>query len=371
MSDRIGTILLLAGKIRFRGACLFLLNLLRGLKDAGHDARLLCSSFGLRDEARRLGVDALEWSGLPGSWRLALFRRARRQLLSDWGVRIIHIQGQKLGFFARRLVATSRVPMVLSPESFFFDTQRIRGIQRYAQRVIAMDQDVREDCVNRARIPKDEVVLVPQGIDLDLTPVSLPRIGERTAVIGCVGPLVGGGGQNVFLRCAREVLDSGRKAHFVIGGDGPNERKLRRLCAELRLSSHVTFASRISSFQSVLECLDVFVRPSIIGGLGFTLLQAMACGKAVIASGVGGSYSLIEDGSTGRLIEKGNTEALTSAVCELVDAPEQAQQFGRSARDFVRDNLKMQTAVTRTVAVYEAAIAAYEARKASGSSLAF
>ncbi|HRU93849.1 MAG TPA: glycosyltransferase, partial [Anaerolineae bacterium] len=153
------------------------------------------------------------------------------------------------------------------------------------------------------------------------------------------------------------ILDSGRRCQFMIAGDGPCEGSLRRLCDQLGLAHEVTFVTRLKEYLSALSCLDVFVRPTLSDGLGFTLLQAMACGKAVVATDVGGAYSLIEDGVTGRLVAKDRSDKLTEAIVDLLDHPAMAQQFGRNARDFARDRFPMQAAVQQTLAVYRDAMA--------------
>ena len=351
-----GTVLFLTGKVRFRGSCLFLLDMAKGLNDAGIKTALMCSSAGLEGEAERLGLSCREWASVPGAWRVLCSGKAAPRLLRARSVRLIHAHGQKLGPIGRRLLASARLPVVYTPQPFAFDTRRARRVQRYAQRVIAMDERLREDCVNRARIPKDRVELVRPGVDVDATPVSLPRAGERVPVVGSVGLMTGGEGQDVFLRSAREILDSGRKAQFVVAGDGPYEKKLRVLCEDLGLSANVTFVTRMAGCRGVIEALDVFVRPSLTAGLGYILAQAMAFGKAVVATDVGGVYNMIEDGRAGVLVDRGRSDLLTEAISGFLDEPERAQQFGWRAREFVRENYRIGAAVEKTIAVYESAI---------------
>ena len=357
MSPRIdGTVLFVTGKLRFRSSCLYLLDLAKGLRDAGVDVRVVCSSQGLRAEAEALGVPCREWTAIRGAWGMFLSGRAVRRFLRSERARLIHVHGQDLGPFATGLARRSRLPIVYTPQPFAFDPKEVRRITLLSRRVLALDQDLREDCVNQARAPRNRVVLVRQGVDLDATPLSLPRLGERVPVVGSVGPLLPGKGHDLFLRAARQILDSGREAHFVIAGDGPEEGKLRRLWRDLDLSGAVTFASRITGFLGILESLDIFVRPSQTEGLGYVLLRAMAFGKAAVAADVGGVYSLVKDGQTGLLVPKGSADDLTRGITRLLDHPETAQQLGRRAREFVRDEYKLSDAVEGTLAAYEDAL---------------
>lgn len=358
MAERVGPVLLLAGKLRFRSSCLFLLHLARGITEAGEEAHLLCTQMQIGEEARRLGVDWREWSQIPGAWRGAFCDRPFRQLLDEWGVRIVHAYGPRLGLLGGRLLRAGRLPAVYTPEAFQFNRHIVARMQEHAKRVIVSDEGLREACVNDARIPKEKVVLVPQGVDLDRTPLSLPRVGGGKPVIGSMGPLVVENGLEVFLQSARQLLDWGARARFVIAGDGPDERRLRTICSALNLNADVTFVTRMANALEVLECMDILVRPSVMGGLGFIMLQAMAAGKAVVATDVGGAYSLLEDGVCGRLVPKGSAEALAEVLNDLLSNPAQAQQFGRNARQFVGDRFKMQSTVAKTLDVYAQALRA-------------
>lgn len=357
VAERAGPVLLLAGKLRFRSSCLFLLHLARGLMDAGESVRILCSRMEIEEEARRLGVPWHEWFQLPGAWRGVFSDRPLRQMVEDWGVRVIHAYGPRLGVLGGRLLRAGRLPAVYTPEAFRFDRIAVSRLQAYARRVIVSDEGLRETCVNDARVPKEKVALVPQGVDLDRTPLSLPRVGSGSRpVIGSMGPLVVENGIEVFLQSARQLLDEGARVRFLVAGDGPDERRLRTICSDLNLNAYVTFITRMTNALAVLDCMDILVRPSVMGGLGFIMLQAMAAGKAVVATDVGGAYSLLEDGVCGRLVPKRNSEALAAVLEDLLSNPAQTQQFGRNAREFVGDRFKLQTTVERTLGIYAQAL---------------
>ena len=99
-------------------------------------------------------------------------------------------------------------------------------------------------------------------------------------MVGAVAPLTQGKGQDLFLQCIRQLRDAGKQAQFVIAGDGPEEEALRRQCRELGLSPVVTFVTRLKQFRSVMDTLDIFVRPSLSDGSAFALMKAMGMAKA-------------------------------------------------------------------------------------------
>jgi glycosyltransferase involved in cell wall biosynthesis len=355
MSDDALRVLFLASKIRLRSSCLFMLELARGLLRGGCQVRVLCSSVGAHEAIAAAQVPVQEWADIPGSVSLLLPGRMRR-LLREWGIGLVHVHGQSLGLFGRRLLSSPGVPIVYTPQPFQFAPGAVASTASRACRVIALSQDVRGECVNLARMPKEKITLIRQGVDLEGVPALPPRLDRHEPVVGAVGPLTPGKGQDTFLRAVRRIVDSGRRGQFVIAGDGPQETPLRRLCRDLDLESAVTFVTRLGHYQGALDSLDIFVRPCVSGGLAFTLLKAMAMAKAAVATGIGCVYDMIQDGITGRLVGRDRPDALADALSDLLDNPERAVQLGRRAREFVRANFGIEDTVRRTLDLYDGAL---------------
>ena len=243
MADASVGVLFLCGKVRLSSSCLFMLNLAGGLSEAGCRVRLVCSGLGAEGEALAAGVTIEEWSELKRPWSLLMSGGAMRSLLRDWRIDLVHVQGQRLGMFGRRLLSGAGVPLVFTPHPFDFSVKEVARIQGRARRVIAMNHGLRQDCVNKVRIPKEKITLVRQGIGPDAAPGSPPQVGEHAPVVGTVAPSNVGQGQDVLLRCARSLIDTGVNAQFLIAGDGPREGALRRLCRELALEESVTIVT--------------------------------------------------------------------------------------------------------------------------------
>lgn len=90
-----------------------------------------------------------------------------------------------------------------------------------------------------------------------------------------------------------------------------------------------------NDIKPILKEADAVILPSKSEGTPRSLVEAMAGGKPVIATAVGGIPSLIQDGKTGLLIEPDNVNALVTAVCSLINSPQLRNQLGRNARDYV------------------------------------
>jgi glycosyltransferase involved in cell wall biosynthesis len=98
--------------------------------------------------------------------------------------------------------------------------------------------------------------------------------------------------------------------------------------------------------------MDVFVLPSLQQGLGTIMLDAMAMGRPVIATRVGGVYSAVRDNETGLLVPPSNSQALADRITELLDDHERAQTIGRAARDLVEREFGVEGMIDQTASLY-------------------
>jgi glycosyltransferase involved in cell wall biosynthesis len=246
--------------------------------------------------------------------------------------------------------------MVFTPYSLDGDRYEVACIRRRAARVIALSEFMREALVNRCRVPRETLRLVPPGVDLKLYDSLPPRMGERIPVVGAVAPLEPERGQSVFLRAVKMLAGSVREAEFIVAGDGRDERSLRKEAAALGIEKRVTFVTRLANYRGAISALDIFVQPALAGGLGYGVLEAMAMGKAVVATSTGSVPEMVVEGKTARLVAKGDAAALAEAVGQLLTHPQAARDLGAAARLSVAERFNMQRLVADTIAVYDEAI---------------
>jgi glycosyltransferase involved in cell wall biosynthesis/protein-tyrosine-phosphatase len=212
-------------------------------------------------------------------------------------------------------------------------------LHRCADRVIAVSNRMAATLIRGGYRPS-LVTTIHNGIDVNK--VSAPRpyqqtrqaldLPAATLVIGTAGRLSAVKGHDTFLRAARLVLDREPGARFVIAGGGPLEDELVALACELGIAHACRFLGARSDVHDVMAAMDVFVLPSLNEGLPMAILEAMALGKAVIASNVGGLPEVIRHRETGLLVPAGDPRALADACLELAQHREWAGQLGAQAR---------------------------------------
>src|SRR5271163_1082887 len=179
---------------------------------------------------------------------------------------------------------------------------------------------------------------------------------ESTVAIGIVGFIDTWKGQDIFLQAAKLLAARrGKISMFIIGGprDGlaqsrcvAFERELRRYMAENRLEDFVHFTGHLNVNDGPLDGLDIFVHASTEPEpFGMSILEAMANGKAIVASAEGGPLELIDHDKEGLLIEPRNPEVLARAIGEMLDDPCICTRLGRSAIEAARSRFTPAAAV--------------------------
>lgn len=177
------------------------------------------------------------------------------------------------------------------------------------------------------------------GIDVDLF---TPKISDETEkkeyyVIGCVGSFAEHKGQEYLIKAVRAVdKDFEHPIKLVLVGKGEKLPRLRELTVKLKIDDIVFFHDVVSDVSSLIDWFDVFVMPSVFKeGLGIALLEAMAAGKPVVATNVGGIPEIIEDGVNGFLIPPRKPKAISDAVLKILKDKELARSLGRAGRKTV------------------------------------
>lgn len=160
--------------------------------------------------------------------------------------------------------------------------------------------------------------------------------GQRAKVIGCVAGLIPSKGQMVLLEAAIEILKQQPDLHFVCVGYSRQfvefEQQLRDRIASAGLSERFFLRQYPHAIGDVWQVIDLFVHPSLFDSLPLSVIEAMATGKPIVATRIGGIPEVIEHERTGLLVPPQDPSAIASAVLRLLNDPSFAQQLGAAAK---------------------------------------
>jgi glycosyltransferase involved in cell wall biosynthesis len=359
MSDSELEVLLLAGRFEVRGSCAYTLRLAGGLAQQGISARVVSPDARLVNAPlrERLHVDEFRRLDTPivGEFaRRLVLRDARRQM-----PQLLHVQSHRAARLGIWLSRRLQRPYVLTMHEHLEDGARLPIDRRHCRGVIAVSESVRDDLARRWYVPPELLTVISSGVDAavagDLPPPLSPG---RVPVIGTAGPLEAIKGFPYFLGAARQVLSVRSEVEFLVAGAGPEEANLRRVARELGISHKVTFVPYMLCFSEALAATDIFCLPSLQQGLGTIMLEAMAMGRPVIATGVGGVSSVIRHGETGLIVPPQNSGELARRILELLDQPARARAIGARARQLVVDEYNVDTMVRQTIDLYRSVVTA-------------
>ena len=353
MSEFEPSILLFAGRFSVRGSCAYTLRLAEHLPRRGFRTVVACPDARKVDRERRIELHIREFPHLQWPiWGAVVRELMLKQLRVD-PPDLIHVQSRSALWHATRIAWRLQRPFVLTMHDYLQPNERLSLDRRWCQRIIAVSDSVKEDLVERTGLPEHLITVIHSGVDRAASNelVDVFKRG-RTPVVGTAGPLEAVKGFPFFLGAAARVLSRGREVEFVIAGAGPEESNLRRLARELGINDHVTFVPNLLDFDNALAAMDIFVLPSLQQGIGTIMLEAMALGRPVIATKVGGVYRAVRDNETGLLVPPSNSEALAERIVELLDNPAQARAIGQTARETVEREFNVERMVEQTAAVY-------------------
>ena len=356
----------------------------------GRSVRMSLAVFGegrLAEEARRLGVTV---HCLPKRFRgdprplFGLVRAIRRDRVD-----IVHTHmpsGNVYGRIAARLARGRGLISTLH----YVDREALPFLNPVLQRllfdgdirmaamcdgIVSTSEHLRRALLERGLSPQ-KVVTILNGVNLETLSLddradgALRKelgIGRGTPVVGIVGRLVPVKNHALFLRTAREVLDRGARALFVLVGDGPLRESLGALSRELGLEDHVVFAGFRDDVMRLLALFDVCLLTSNSETSAYGVSEPMAMGRPVVATAVGGVPELIDHRIDGWLCPPGDVGALAEGVCALLADPAEAARMGERAAGKVRERLSLGRMAGRLEEVYRRVFLDVSRRRGEGN----
>lgn len=294
--------------------------------------------------------------------KLVLSYGPLKHLIQKEGINIIHAQTrvtQVLGFFLSR---TTGVKMVTTCHGFFRPRWFRRKFPCWGSSVIAVSKPVANHLSEDFRVELDMIHLIVNGIDLNrfkMTNEQRRREARQklgmgdTLLIGIIARLSDVKGIDILIKAMPFVLKEIPTANLLIAGQGPEEAALKKLTQDMSLTAHVHFKNTVDQTPELLSAFDVFVMPSLMEGLGLSVIEAQACGIPVVSSKVGGLVDLIEDSKSGYLVDANDPATLADRILEVFSNPTQAQMMAAQARSNVEKHFSVQTMLKETLKVYE------------------
>jgi len=219
--------------------------------------------------------------------------------------------------------------------------------------VVAISKIIVELLVD-AGVELEKIRLIHSGIDC--ARFAADRVTEnspgKVVTVGCLAVLEERKGIEFLIDAAARVRSQGVQVNWLIGGDGSLRSTLESKAHSLGLDESVKFIGFISKPEEFLHSIDIFVMPSLFEGLGVAALEAMAAGKPVVATRVGGLAESVLDGQTGLLVPPRDGRAIAEAVVKLISDPQLATRMGLQGRQRVLEHFTLTQMAAQNEAYY-------------------
>ena len=347
------------------GPALHVAYLTAGLAERGYETTLVAGSLARGEDsmafvADELGIeveriDELHREISPVRDAVAILRLAR--LIRRVRPHILHTHTAKAGAVGRlaALVAgDARPPIVV--HTFhghvlrgYFDPVRTAGfrlLERWLARsttaLVAVSPQVRDDLVSLGVAPRERFAVVRLGIELEQR-VAVERngrgesrrilgIGPDRFAVGWIGRMTGVKRTDDVLRAFRRLRDRGVEACLCMIGDGPDRPAVERRAHELGIMRDTLFLGYQEEVAPFYAAFDAMILPSINEGTPVSAIEALAAGRPVVATRVGGVPDVVRDGEDGFLVEAGDVDALAERLARLASDPELRERLGAAGR---------------------------------------
>lgn len=237
-----------------------------------------------------------------------------------------------------------------------------RAGARWADAITCCSEAVRQFVLARLDADASKAMTIHNGVDLEVFD-SPQRAGRQELKLREGGLVIGTvcrldepkKGLAVLLRALAGLAkrDGLPPWQCLLVGEGPARDRLATLASELGLSDRVVFAGPRRDVARVLAALDLFVCPSLYEGFGIAIVEAMAAGRPVVASAVGGIPEIVVNRDTGLLVPPGDETALAEAMADLLADRDRARKMGLRGRERAREKFSITTTVERHQRLYE------------------
>jgi glycosyltransferase involved in cell wall biosynthesis len=262
-------------------------------------------------------------------WAFARWCRAHR-------IAVVHTTELYSNVFGLPGAALGNVPVrignrrEINPDKSAGQIAMQRAAYGFAHAVVANSQAA-ADRLLLERVPSRRIAVVANGLDVTRVQARAPH--SRVRKVAVVANLRPEKGHDVLIDAAVDVLRHVPDARFEIVGAGSELEALLARVDSRRMTHAFTFLGHRDDVAARLADADIFVLPSRSEAFPNAVLEAMAAGLPIVASGVGGILELIDDGRTGLLVPAGDPAALADRLRRLMTDPALALRLGNAARD--------------------------------------
>ncbi len=243
-------------------------------------------------------------------------------------------------------------------KSGFINALNIYYSKKYFDRLIAVSNDLASQLTDI--YPAEKITAVHNSVDFSAVHCPENRnkiklelgLSENDIIIGTAGRLVPIKAYDIFIEMAVNIRKTQKNAKFLLVGDGPLRNDLEKKTEELNISDSVKLLGFRDDIADIMNCMDIFVVSSHHEGIPMVVLEAMAMGKPVVSTKVGGLVEIIEHNKSGLLVDAVNANALADACLAILNDSNLKVSLSSGARNRIEEEFSSDIQKKRILEVY-------------------
>jgi len=219
--------------------------------------------------------------------------------------------------------------------------------------IVCASEDIKKDLLTYNSLPKQKIQIVYNGIDLEAVDREIDAqkrqalrrqwgFDDKAFVMGTIGRLIKEEDQATIIKALRKMVSRELDARLLIAGEGPLKEELEKIASEYQVNDRLKFVAFNGNAGAILNGIDCLILANFHEGRPFTLLEAMAARKPVIATAIGANKEVIEERKNGYLVPCGFPERIHSAVMRLTAIESLAAEIGAAGRKRVEENFTLE-----------------------------
>jgi glycosyltransferase involved in cell wall biosynthesis len=299
-----------------------------------------------------------------------LYRLSR--LAKQYKVGVIHTFFEKAEVMGWLTMRFADIPIwITSRRDLGFKRKEIykrifRLAARDCRKCVANCYAVKQQIIQNERFSGEKVEVIYNGLDLStFEETSFNRKGIRKELglqdhVPLVGMIANFNfeikGHGFFIGAAKKVLEKVSDVEFLLIGDGYLQNRYKEMAQALGVGKKIHFLGKRNDIPTILSDLTISVLSSTSEGLSNVILESMAVGKPMVATNVGGSPEIVMDGITGYLVPPSNTQAMATAIIQLLQDPNKAITMGAAGQKLVREKFGTRAMVESYENLYKSLI---------------
>jgi glycosyltransferase involved in cell wall biosynthesis len=277
------------------------------------------------------------------------------RIIKKYNPIIVHTHSSKAGLMGRLAAKLAGAPIIVhTPHGhvFFgyfgpFKTKLFIIFEKLASRItdkiVALTNREKKDHILFKIAEEDKFSVIYSGIELNILKESSSEekqnlkkelgIPENSLIVGTAGRLVPVKGPEFLVKASKYIISKYPDTYFMFTGDGPLEQDLKRKALEMGISDNIIFLGWRDDLVKIISIYDIFVLPSLNEGMGRVLVEAMALGKSIVASNVGGIPDLVIHGKNGFLVPPKNPKQLAKYIQVLLEDKDKREKMGLAGKE--------------------------------------